>query len=59
MCLASTSAEAIEDLQLAIELIDEGNKVWKDVPYSEKGSSYRPTIRRMIKVESLRECSCL
>ncbi|GAA5984367.1 hypothetical protein JCM5350_001032 [Sporobolomyces pararoseus] len=47
-------AEAIEDLQLAIELIDEGNKVWKDVPYSEKGSSYRPTIRRMIKVESLR-----
>ncbi|GAA5971575.1 hypothetical protein JCM3765_007349 [Sporobolomyces pararoseus] len=46
-------AEAIEDLQLAIELIDEGNKVWKDVPYSEKGTSYRPTMRRMIKVESL------
>ncbi|GAA5908875.1 uncharacterized protein JCM6883_004198 [Sporobolomyces salmoneus] len=51
--LDNKHAEAIEDLQLAIELIDEGNKVWPDVPFTEKGSSFRPTIRRMIKVEAM------
>jgi hypothetical protein len=51
----SITAEAIEDLQLATELIDEGNKTWPNVPFTEKGSSFKTTLRRLVTVQAMRE----
>ncbi|GAA5826304.1 hypothetical protein JCM5353_003785 [Sporobolomyces roseus] len=40
---------AIHDLSFAIDLLEEGNRVWKDVSYDDKGQSFRPTMIRLMK----------
>ncbi|GAA5985657.1 hypothetical protein JCM5350_004126 [Sporobolomyces pararoseus] len=40
---------AIEAACTSLAVIDEGNKVWKDVEMDDKGNSFKPTMKRMIK----------
>ncbi|GAA5895072.1 uncharacterized protein JCM6883_002311 [Sporobolomyces salmoneus] len=49
------SAEAMELLELAIELIDESNRVWSGIPFSEKGITFSSAFRRWITVEALHD----
>lgn len=49
-------------MEFAISIFTEGNRVWPDVPYEEKGSSFRPRLIRLFQVELLRyrvEGNCL
>ncbi|GAA5959087.1 hypothetical protein JCM3765_006336 [Sporobolomyces pararoseus] len=40
---------AIEAARTSLAVIDEGNRVWKDVEMDDKGNSFKPTMKRMIK----------
>ncbi|GAA5870998.1 hypothetical protein JCM16303_001656 [Sporobolomyces ruberrimus] len=46
-------AEAIEELQQAIRLVEGGNRKWPNVSYENKGSGLEPTFLRMIKARLL------
>ena len=40
---------ALEFYTTALELLQWGNELWKDVPYDDKGVIFKPTIVRAVK----------
>ncbi|GAA5895111.1 uncharacterized protein JCM6883_002323 [Sporobolomyces salmoneus] len=42
-------AAAIDALRFSLAVLDEGNRVWRNVEIDDKGNSFRPTLKRMIK----------
>ncbi|BGO89141.1 hypothetical protein NBRC10512v2_001088 [Rhodotorula toruloides] len=43
-------ASAVHDLKLAIALLDEGNRVWSNERFADRGSTFKPTFVRNARV---------
>lgn len=52
--LLSLTGGAISDLEFALDVLDEGNKLWATVPYDTRGNGFRPSLTRMFQTELLR-----
>ncbi|GAA6008742.1 hypothetical protein JCM11491_003418 [Sporobolomyces phaffii] len=51
-CVSRMSKEygnAIQDIRFGIDILEEGNRVWADVNFDDKGQSFRPTMIRVMK----------
>lgn len=45
---------AVRELKLALAVLEEGNRKWADVPFDERGNTFRPTFVRNVRVALLK-----
>lgn len=58
-CLLGDYGPGVANLRFALGLLEEGEKMWKDVPYDDRAQMYRPSFVRMVRVALMREFTSL
>ncbi|ORY83560.1 hypothetical protein BCR35DRAFT_65622 [Leucosporidium creatinivorum] len=49
-CYSEQFGPGVSNYRFALGLLEEGEKMWKDVPYGDRAQMYRPSFVRMVRV---------
>jgi hypothetical protein len=49
-CLMHDYGPGVANYHFALGLLEEGEKMWKDVPYDDRAQMHRPSFVRMVRV---------